>query len=171
MKVRIFASGEVKHIENSLGSVLISAGLAEVTEAPVTITPLPKPGDFKVPAPRWLVDLQPRAQILVIQMVLLNQFHYFSGLPEHANRSEIWHGQTRWLNGFNRPVPQSIVDEYTRRWNSEPNHRDVPKYVKAGNPNRDEENEARAKEQKRFDDAVLNGHVPFTGGPSGRVIE
>jgi hypothetical protein len=168
MKVRIFASGEVKHIENTLGSVLVSAGLAEVTDAPVTFTPLPKPGDFKVPEPKWLVDLHPRAAVHIIQMSILGQFHYYSGPPEDANRCEKWNGQQRWFNGFNRAIPALILEEYTRRWKSDPGHRDLPKYVNAGQP--ENPNAEQAKEQKRYDDAVRDGYVPFSGGGSSRVI-
>ena len=166
MKVRIFASGEVKHVENSIGAVLISAALAEATDAPVTYTPLPKPGQFKVPEPKWLVDLHPRAAVHVIQMNLLGQFFYYSGPPEDANSCEKWNGQTRWFNGFNRVIPETIVDEYARRWESQPQHRDMPKYVHAGKP--ENPNADAAKEQYRFDEAVRHGHVPYTPNPSAR---
>lgn len=162
MKIRIFASGEVKHVENSIGSVLVSAALAEVTDAPVTVTPLPKPGDFKVPEPKWLVDLHPRAQVHVIQMCFMHQFHYYSGKPEDANASEKWNGGTRWLNGFNRAIPKPIVEEYARRWKADPFHCDIPKYVSA-NPVRDDTNARANQDQKRFDDAVRAGSVPYTG--------
>jgi hypothetical protein len=169
MKVRIFASQEVKHVENSLGSVLISAALAEVTDDPVTYTPLPKPGQFVPPEPKWLVALHPRTNVHIIQMVLLNQFYYFSDDPADANRTETRNGRTRWTNGFNRAIPKNILDEYTRRWKSQPQHRDVPEFVSAANPNRCEENEEQAKEKKRFDDAVASGSVPRTGSKSNVI--
>lgn len=175
MQIKNLFSGIVTNERQDIARALIRQGMAEAVdpkELEMVARPgeqpyrIPKPGDFKMPEPKWLVDLHTRAQVLVIQMAILGQFYFYSGDPSDANRTEKWNGQPRFINGFNRAIPQPILEEYKRRWKAEPNHRDVPKFVSANPSNADSENEQRKAEQKRYDDAVRNGNVPYSGTPA-----
>jgi len=169
MKIRILASNEVKHVENSLGSTLISAGLAEPTQDPVTDSPLPKPGDFKIPEPKWSVIVHPWSHplretrsVLFIQMNFMHGSVQYCGHPKKVNARVEWPGGGRYLNPFGRPVPPEIVAEYTKQWNA---HEELRLTDAELNPTKvDDENRQRAKDKAEFDRAVAEGHVPRTRG-------
>lgn len=118
MKIRILASNEIRHIDNSTGSALVSAGLAEAlpgSEAPG----LPKP--YKagtVPAPQWSVEhiqLGTRG-ILAVVMEINGQRTLYTGDPKRANDRVTWDGGGRYLNGCGREIPREILKQYAKQW-------------------------------------------------------
>jgi len=125
MKIRILASGEVRHIDNSTGTALVSAGLAEVlTKDDLN---LPKPGDYVSVPPKWEVLVKQVNQTgrseLVIRMTRPGFVADYFGEPQYANSFRSWpgpdgktEGGRRWLNGFGMAVPDEILEQYTKQW-------------------------------------------------------
>ena len=125
MKIRILASGEVRHIDNSTGTALVSAGLAEVlTKDDLN---LPKPGDYVSIPPTWEVLVKHVNQTgrseLVIRMTRPGFVADYFGEPQFANAFKSWpgpdgktEGGRRWLNGFGMAVPDEILEQYTKQW-------------------------------------------------------
>jgi hypothetical protein len=122
MKIRVLASGEIRHIENGLGSVLLSAGLAELLskEEPPAPGKLPKYQPKPV-TPVWeVVVIGNLHKELAIQMTILGQTYQYTGLPADANRKISWDGGFRWYSGFGREIPSDVLRRYAESWKDNP---------------------------------------------------
>lgn len=158
MKIRILASGEIRHIDNSTGSALVSAGLAEVVSK--NDSNLPVPGDFKPTPPKWAVLVLPDSKTLVIRMSFPSSVMDYFGPPKDANRIVQNGGVSRYVSGFGREVPSEIVSEYTRQWKSNERLRGVPAGLQAAAAGGTNTQEKAAKE---FADSELkSGRVRYT---------
>ena len=115
MKIKIIASGEIRHIQNDMGSALVSAGLAEA------LSDRPQPGDYIPEQPKWEVTTVGTVkEELVVRMTILGQTYYFSGNPANANKTISWDGGCRFLNGMGRAIPKDILETYRDQWKSSP---------------------------------------------------
>jgi hypothetical protein len=181
MKIKIFASGEVKHISNEIGSTLISAGLAELTDAPVTgtegkshidlqrehlaasIAASPKPNltpKFSIVTVPYNDGQVPDKHVLAIRQDIGPQHFLYAGKPELVNAKRTWDGGFRYLSGFSCEVPGDIVESYTRQWKKN-KHLRLPDEVL--NPTRDERNDSVRAEKDQYDKGVRGGNIPFSG--------
>jgi hypothetical protein len=121
MKIRIIASGEIRHIDNSTGSALVSAGLAEALSNPDDKPGrLPKYGDARPAEPLWEVSVVKGSarNELAILMTILGQTHQFQGDPDTANAKVTWDGGFRYVNGLGREIPEEILRQYRKAWKS-----------------------------------------------------
>lgn len=141
MKIRILASGETRHIDNSTGTALVSAGLA------VVLSDRPQPGDYIPDQPTWEVTtVGVTKQELVIRMTILGQTYYFSGNPATANKTISWDGGCRFLSGMGRAIPKDILEVYRDQWKSNPALRG-PQFSVIPEATSCPENEAQAAEK------------------------
>jgi len=156
MKIRILKSNEVRHIDNSTGEALISAGLAERAGADDRVASvLPKPGAAGVVQPKWEVVEHAGTErtFLALKMTVLHQTYIYSGAPDEIND-----------RSFGRPVeqiPEEILAEYRRQYRANPALRDqYSKYTGIPGETNCPENEKAGHEKKNWDDAIRNGSVP-----------
>ncbi len=124
MKIRILASGEIRHIDNSTGTALVSAGLAESLSADESTRKLPKYQPTLITEPEWeVITTGVTKQELVIRMTILGGVYHYSGAPETANRKISWDGGFRYANKFGREIPKPILEQYKRQYKDSPNLR------------------------------------------------
>ena len=180
MLIRILASGECRHIDNSTGAALISAGLAElippkpqpehlsqrqrgIPTANGTVPPVPRPAPqpvFSIVTEKYLDALSgPDKKVLAVRMALDKYVSHYFGKPEHINACMTWEGGARYFNGFGRAVPAEIVEAYTRQWKANKDLR-LPDAVL--NPDRScKENQDLQADKEFFNNQVAGGIVPF----------
>lgn len=166
MKIRILASGEIRHIDNSTGSALVSAGLAESLSA-TDDKPgrLPRAGDAVVPQPIWEVVVIKSAQpVLAIRMTIGTQDALYTGDPKKVNARVEWNGGGRFTNGFGREVPEEIAKQYAKQWKSNDHLRAVGGFSDPDTRDAFSStvNTVGQQEKEAFDREVANGNVPFT---------
>jgi hypothetical protein len=151
MKIRILASGEIRHIDNSTGSALISAGLAEGLSTPADDKPgrLPRPGDAVKVEPFWEVVVVGITKTeLVIRMTILGQSYLYGGAPDKANQKISWDGGFRYASGLGREIPEPILSQYKRQWKDNPELQAVAAFspdTQAAFSSRENEVQAAAK--------------------------
>jgi len=124
MKIRILASGETRHIDNSTGTALVSAGLAEALSADESTGKLPKYNPSANAEPEWeVLTVGITQQELVIKMTLLGGVYHYGGAPQNANRKIVWDGGFRYANSLGREIPKNILEQYTRQYKDSPSLR------------------------------------------------
>jgi hypothetical protein len=183
MKIRILASGEVRHIDNSTGSALISAGLAELISK--SDSPLPQPGDYKPPQPKWsivvvspetitltgrpqkflairrdvirpLASQQPTSQVGAVSYTLGGfADSSFCSLPPDLVHDKRYHDGRPFCSCFGCPVPDEILKEYKKQWKSNPDLR-FP-YEGRPVPNRPDEKTDKATIETGVGNASASG--------------
>jgi hypothetical protein len=187
MKIRILASGEIRHIDNSTGSALISAGLAELISK--SDSPAPQPGDYKPPQPKWsvivvtlettitlagrqqkflairrevsrpLAGQRRNSQPGVVSYTLggFTDSSWCSLPPDFVHDKKYANGEV-FCSAFGCPVPPEILAEYKRQWKANPDLR-AP-YEGRPVPNRPDDPKAdKAAIETRVENAAVAGVV------------
>ena len=185
MKIRILASGEVRHIDNSTGGALISAGLAELISK--SDNPLPGPGDYRPPQVEWsVVVMSPETEINLagrqlkwlairrdVKRPLVSQQagkdgkpgNYqvgggftdssFCSLPPDFVHNKRYANGGAFCSAFGCPVPDEILKEYKRQWKANPDLR-FP-YEGRPAPNRPDEKADRAAVETFVENTARTG--------------
>ena len=111
MRVKFLATGVIAHERDAQARQLIKDGLA-------VLVGLPKPGDFRIPDPKWSVGPCAGGH-LAIQMDLLNNLAFYFGPPSAAHNRQDGSG-SRYCSAFGRPIPDAILMVYEKLWNDDP---------------------------------------------------
>ena len=162
MKVR-YENGEVSSVRNDLGRELVRAGIATLVENEPDGRCLPKPGDYKVPAPRWSVETVAThtGHVLAVVMRLGNSDPVlYAGSPKFINARREWQGGGRFVNGFGRRVPDETVKQYAQLWKEAEPQPVIEGQEEIRRMFSGVENQAMAADKVYFDDAVKSGNVP-----------
>jgi hypothetical protein len=143
VKIKNLFTGVVSNERADIARALIRQGLCEALEADTNapegegVSKLPpkfNAANFVKLDPAWEVTVlgDHDQKVLAIRMTLGRAVYNYTGQPEHANAKAVWDGGGRYVNGFGREIPESILKLYTEQWNDNPNHRDPYGEVKPG---------------------------------------
>ena len=133
MKIKNLFTGVVSSERADIARALIRQGLCEALEPDAPegegVSKLPpkfNAATFVKLDPQWEVAVlgDHDQKVLAIRMTLGSAVYSYSGQPKHANAKIEWDGGGRFVNGFGRAIPESILKLYTEQWNSNPNLRD-----------------------------------------------
>jgi len=176
MKIR-YNNGVEVHVRPDLGRELVRAGLA--VEIPPTGNLLERQReelhkriqagpqtDFTA---RWSIVVENRrcgTAFLDLPEIVTRvggTVTRWFGHWKNCNARVEWQGGGRWLNGFGRPVPDEICEQYKRAWKRSKDFENLKQLVE---PSRDEENHKMAEDLARKNRLDAQTTVPnFEAAP------